>query len=79
MALYLYKKSSKLGLWGEAVVTGRLNATYRGAAQCLLETVPEPRITPIHDVFGYSGSARAITGPGVGSESALFGAGEPTF
>ena len=56
--------------------TGWLNATYPGAAQCLLETVPEP---PIHAVFGHFGFARTIAGPGAGPESALFGAGEPTF
>jgi hypothetical protein len=56
-----------------------LNATLHGAAQRLPGAVPEPRITPIHDDFRPAGSTQIVAGPGAESESAPFGAGEPTF
>ena len=58
---------------------GRLCAMDCGVAQRLLRAFPEPRVMPIHDVFGYAALARIIDGPGAGLEAALFGPGEPTF
>jgi hypothetical protein len=75
----LYKKSIKLSLLGEVVMIGRLHATHRGPAQCLLDAVPEARVIPIYDVFRYAHPARISDGPGAGPEAAPFAAREPTF
>jgi hypothetical protein len=74
-----YKKSVKLGLSGEAVMIGGLCATNRGVAQCVLGTVPEPRVSPIDDVFRYARLARVIDDSAAPIETAPFAAREPTF
>jgi hypothetical protein len=61
------------------VIIGRLYATYCGAAHCILDAVPEPRIIPIQEVFQYAHLARMIDAPYAALEVAPFGAGEPTF
>ena len=61
------------------MMIGRLLATHCGAAHCILDAVPKPRITPIQEVFRYASFARIIDASYAALEVALFGAGEPTF
>jgi len=59
---------------------GRLYATHCGAAQCVLDSLPEPRLFAIHDVFQYAaGLNRILDGPGRGLEAPPFESREPTF